>query len=253
MPPTLKTSSATGVGSTVATKHRNPRGPLQPIGSIRTWNLRNAGGMVISRVNFIKTQNGWMRAAAWNWLEHHGNIPDGFRVIHRNPLDALNDDISNLILSPIGDIVDRIQSSLASSAALRRKKRSRGIGKANAMRARINATIEIKPGHWYPVIREPYKSSSDGVGEPERGTIFMHPTRTRTVNGWPRFRVGMLSIVRGLDLVTLDEYSGMRREVFEEIQEINKEEQERKLELWEANKMKWELWELNRSKSGTQQ
>jgi len=209
-------SSVTGIGSTVETKHRKSRGSSLPIGSIRTWDLRNAGGMIISQVNYTKTPNGWMRSAAFNWLSHYGSIPHGYRVIHvdSSPQGRLNDDISNLALSITGDIIERIQSS-QSSALLRRKKRARGIARANEMRGRINRTIEIKPGYWYPVIKEPYQSSSDGMSDQPRGTIFMEPTRTRTINGWQRFRCGVLSIVRGLDLLTLEEYQGMRREVFE--------------------------------------
>lgn len=208
--------SVSGIGSTVETKHRKPRGPSLPVGSIRTWDLRNAGGMIIAQVNYTKTPNGWMRSAAFNWLNHYGSIPDGYRVIHvdSSPQGRLNDDISNLALSTSGDIVERIQSSQA-SALLRRKKRARGIARANEMRGRISRTIEIKPGYWYPVIRESYKSLDHPQEERERGTIFMEPMRTRTINGWQRFPCGMLSIVRGLDLLTLEEYQGMRREVFE--------------------------------------
>lgn len=221
-------SSATGIGSRVTSTHRKPRGPQQPIGTVRTWHLRNSTGQPVASVNYTKTPSGWMRTAAVNWLQHHNSIPHGYRVIHldQSPQGQLNDDISNLALSPKGDIQERIQSSL-SSATLRRRKRARGIAKANEMRGRINRSIEIKPGYWYPVIREPYISPGDQKRDNEqgdhergreRGTIFMSPTRTRTINGWQRFRCGMLSIVRGLDLLTLEEYQGMRREVFEEIE-----------------------------------
>lgn len=202
--------------SKVNTQHRQPRGPTVPIGTVRTWSMRNAGGMVIARVNYTKTPSGWMRTASWNWLQHHGYIPDGYRVIHTDATDTLNDDLSNLSLSLVGDLTERIQQSKGLSASLRRKKRLRNIAKANRQRARINAAIEIRPGYWYPIIREPYTSSSDGISDKERGTIFMSPTRTRTINGWARFPCGVLSIVRGIDLMTLDEYRGMRREMLEE-------------------------------------
>ena len=212
-------SSATGIGSRVTSTHRKPRGPQQPIGTVRTWHLRNSTGQPVASVNYTKTPNGWMRSAAWNWLQYHDSIPHGFRVIHidNSPAGQLNDGISNLTLSRIGDIQERIQSS-TSSATLRRKKRARGIAKANETRARINQSIEIRPGYWYPVIKEPYTSAGDGMSDQPRGTIFMSPTRTRTINGWQRFRCGILSIVRGLDLLTLEEYQSMRREVFEEIE-----------------------------------
>lgn len=203
----------------INTSERRPRGKSAAIGDVRLWNLRNSGGATVSQCWMIKTASGWMQQAAFIWLQHHGSIPEGYEVAHIRIVDPPDDSLSNLQLVPQGSIATKIQICATSKASLRRKKRLRGIAKANRQRASINRAIEIRPDWWYPVILEPYDSSSDdhSIKAAERGTIFMNPQRSR-VACWRRYGFAGLSVIKGLDLLTLEEHASHRREVMEEIE-----------------------------------
>lgn len=218
-PSTHSTTSTLKPQPKIDTRRRTPRTATARIGDVRQWNLRNAGGAIVSRCNVIKTPHGWLPLAAHIWLEHHGSIPEGHEVVHIRIVNPPDDSLANLALSPIGNVTAKIQASSTSSASLRRKKRLRGIDTANSRRGAVNRAIGIRPDWWYPCVLEPYESSSDdhSIKAAERGTIFMEPMRSR-VSCWRRYGHAGLSVIKGFDLMTLEEYGGLRREVMEEVE-----------------------------------
>ena len=91
-------------------KGQEPKNKL-PIGSVT---IRQHKGDSKRAWVKVREPNEWMARAQFVWLEHGGNIPNGF-VIHHIDEDTLNDDIKNLSLVSRGWHINHHRENLQSA------------------------------------------------------------------------------------------------------------------------------------------
>lgn len=120
-------------------------------------------------VYFIRLELGkWEYLARHTWRQHHGEIPDGYIVTHKDG-DSLNCDIDNLQLMSRADNARRNYSrdkfmawhkELTDEYVLHWQRRYRNIGEIDLETARQNGLIEI----WRSEIqlKRQLKSTKDG-------------------------------------------------------------------------------------------
>lgn len=119
-----------------------------PIGTITT---RKSGQQV---QRFVKVshhghwRNRWRPVARHWWEQHHGPIPEGHQVYHRDG-DPLNDAPDNLVLAR-EDRLKLILSSRGNSRRQRTRQRT-AVAKSNLERARVYNAV-LRPRAWYIVL-----------------------------------------------------------------------------------------------------
>lgn len=126
-------------------------GRERPVGAVTVRRLLRG------RARYIKVRmdgppaKRWKLYATWQWERHHGPVPVGKQVLHRDG-DTLNDELGNLVLGGHADRAFLFQSR--SEANFRRSMRAcrEGCRRHNRERAVARDLAgELRDGQWYAV------------------------------------------------------------------------------------------------------
>lgn len=125
---------------------------------------------------YIKVQMTGTQRERWRaysrvlWERHHGPIPEGMRVIHKDG-DSLHDKIGNLILGTADDVLMFIRDWDPELDNRNRRNVAEATARSNAERAACRRLREWLPASWYAV-------------DHDRRLIVNVPNRTRA-RIWP--------------------------------------------------------------------
>jgi hypothetical protein len=126
-----------------------------PLGTIRTRQQKRADGSRF-KVRVIKLSNRgrgdqkWRSYARWLWAQHHGPVPAGKRVLHKDG-DTMNDRLANLILGTASDALYLHCHMDAERSAAQLRRAHAGCAQRNREVGFLRRSTEILPSLWYPV------------------------------------------------------------------------------------------------------
>jgi hypothetical protein len=98
-------------------------------------------------------QQKWRPYARWWWQKHHGPIPAGKIVLHRDG-DELNDNPKNLILGTPGIKLVLAHQRAPGWSREQHRRAAEGCAEFNRRNGRINRAKNFLSGYWYPIVDE---------------------------------------------------------------------------------------------------
>jgi hypothetical protein len=150
-------------------KYERHPGGQAPIGTTHIRRGEGSRGDKACRVIKVRLDGPqherWVAYARVLWEAHHGSVPPGRRVIHKDG-DLLNDHVDNLVLGTAADVVCLWHQREPRLSRRNHRKCARAMAAHNRLRGHVNRALHWLPTYWYPVF--PAGAGSQVWNEPRR-------------------------------------------------------------------------------------